>query len=270
MASSVLLYTIAGILVSSVLSFFVSQRRLDQCLRHFDGYKVTMVQKDGKRIWGKLVASASGVEFRYEQPYQLEDHVETSFVLFKGEFKTMHALVRYRDDMSRAHHLRWRRDKEHSFRPNFLAYQVRHVRNVLWSIKDGIGQAFMTVGSASANPALKAMAVQQGKNADSGPSFATSYDPLLERYIGRRAVVQVAVKERPPVEYVGTLKDYSPNSLELADLTIPDGGVARECDVIVLRSDSVLRHGAEPLKRGAKREAAATAPVSGPQRQKVK
>jgi hypothetical protein len=88
------------ILGSSLVGFFLNERRKDPCLKHFQDYLTTVHLKNGKKIWGRLDVQTSGVEFRYQGNYWDQDHVETSFILFKEEFNSIYAFFRFHSQLS--------------------------------------------------------------------------------------------------------------------------------------------------------------------------
>ena len=50
---------------------------------------MTLLEKDGKRVWGNLAVEASGLELVYSEDYLDKDHIETSYILFKEEYNSL-------------------------------------------------------------------------------------------------------------------------------------------------------------------------------------
>ena len=77
-------------------------------------------------------------------------------------------------------------------------------------------------------------------------SVGTSYEPLLERYIGHRVILQV-LKGDAILEYAGVLKDYTAGFLEVMDVNyrFGDDQSFKKGDLVVPRKHGIIRHLAE-------------------------
>ncbi len=77
-------------------------------------------------------------------------------------------------------------------------------------------------------------------------SVGTSFEPLLEKYIGRRVTLDL-IKGDEQFKYSGVLKDYTSNFIELMDVDYKakKDQPARKADLVVLRKYGVVRHLAE-------------------------
>jgi len=74
-------------------------------------------------------------------------------------------------------------------------------------------------------------------------SIGTSYEPLLERYIGHRVVFQVSRGDQT-MEHCGILKEYTADFIEIMDVdyaTQPEQAL-QKADLIVPRARGVVRH----------------------------
>ena len=71
----------------------------------------------------------------------------------------------------------------------------------------------------------------------------TSFEPLLEKYIGCRVVLEL-VKGDKIVKCFGVLKDYTSEFIEIMDVNynIKEDQLARKADLVALRSYGVVRH----------------------------
>ena len=77
-------------------------------------------------------------------------------------------------------------------------------------------------------------------------SIGTSYEPLLERHIGRKVVIEV-VKNEGVSKYRGILKEYTSEFIELMDVDYrgrPDDA-SRPADILVPRKYGIVRHFSE-------------------------
>ena len=77
-------------------------------------------------------------------------------------------------------------------------------------------------------------------------SVGTSYEPILERYIGKKVVLAMISGEKK-VELAGILKDYTTEFITLLDIAYnTEGGErARNADILIPRSIGQVRHSGE-------------------------
>jgi len=78
---------------------------------------------------------------------------------------------------------------------------------------------------------------------DLASSVATSFEPLLEKYIGRMVVLEL-LKGDKIIEYHGVLKDYTAQFIEIMDVDykLKDDEPARKADLVVPRQYGIVRH----------------------------
>jgi hypothetical protein len=73
-------------------------------------------------------------------------------------------------------------------------------------------------------------------------SVATSYEPLLERHIGKKVVLEI-LKGDKILELVGVLKDYTSTFIEVIDSNYTQAdNSSRKADLVVLRKYATVRH----------------------------
>ncbi len=70
-----------------------------------------------------------------------------------------------------------------------------------------------------------------------------SFEPLLERYIGRMVVLELAKGDKI-LEYPGVLKEYTADFVELMDVdySTKEDQPKRKANLVVLRKYGVVRH----------------------------
>lgn len=80
-------------------------------------------------------------------------------------------------------------------------------------------------------------------NQDIAGSIGTSFEPLVEKYIGRRVVIDV-IKGEDVLQYSGVLKDYTSVFIEILDVDYraSDDQSDQKADVAVSRKHGVVRH----------------------------
>ena len=77
-------------------------------------------------------------------------------------------------------------------------------------------------------------------------SAGTSFEPLLERYIGNNVVLEM-IKGEKILEYCGVLKEYTADFVEIMDVdyAAKEDQPARKADLVVPRKHGLIRHLAE-------------------------
>jgi len=260
MLSNTIWLTILFILAVSLVIMVLNRRTKDRCLKDFDGFLATMNDKKGKRLYGRLKVYTTGLEFYYRDDHVDKDgHIETSSILYKQEFNAMWVILRFHDELSPKNQVRRQRQLQRSFHPGFHRRIARGTRNLMINLKDALTDITSTVLStvSTSSPAAKVMATQQKQVSRAQTELVgyagTAYDPILERHIGRRVVLEITTPLNVVEEHVGILKEYSSDFLEVMGLNYRDGERVRECDVIVPRSHSFIRHSNEPIRSRVKK-----------------
>ena len=253
--SNTIWITILFILGVSLLVMILNRRMRDRCLKDFDGFLSTMVDNNGKRLWGRLKVYTTGLEFVYRNEHvDKEGHIETSSILYKQEFTSLFLVIRFHDELSEKNQARRIRQLNKSLHPKLHRRFVRSTRNLMVNLKDALTDITSAVVSSisSANPAAKVFTGQQRQLTKAQTELVgyagTAYDPILERHIGSQVVIEITNPSNIVEEHVGILKEYSADFLEVMGIKYKDEDVIRECDIIVPRTHSVIRHSNEPIK----------------------
>ena len=252
-SSNTLSITVIFIVLATFIGALVRKRNRDKCLKDFSGYLVTLEKTGGKTIWGKLRIENTGIELFYETVHtDSEGHKESSYILYKQEYSNIGALLRFHDLLSKGDKIRRDKDLKHTYHPGFFRRLRRRIKNIFKTVRDSFMEVFNVLLSQvkKTTPAGTMLTsqdkyVSQMKRELIG-SVATAYEPLLERHIGRKVVLEL-VKGDKAIEVPGVLKDYTSEFIELMDVdyTIEQGSAPRGADIIVLRSCGIVRHLAE-------------------------
>ncbi len=104
-----------------------------------------------------------------------------------------------------------------------------------------IGQAKKTSG-AGAILTTQDKHISQMKQELVG-AVGTSFEPLLERHIGKRVVLEMNKGDKV-IEYPCILKDYTSEFMEVMDVyySTQEDQPARKADLVVLRKYGIIRH----------------------------
>ncbi len=245
--------TILFIIFAAGVGAFIRKRRKDKCLKDFEQNMVTLEDTSGKTIWGKLRVENTGLEFVYQEKQEDEQgHDEASYILYKYEYPKIGAVIRFHDELSDENKKAREKELEKTYHPTVLRRLKRKIKNVFKTIRDSVMEIVNLLISQAkkATPAGKMLTsqdkyVSQMKQELMG-SVGTSFEPLLERYIGHKVVLEM-IKGDKIFEYCGVLKDYTAEFIEIMDVNykIKEDQPARTADLVVPRKLGLIRHLAE-------------------------
>jgi len=231
MFDNTFLITMLIILVGVMVGGFLNGQRKDRGLAAFEGYDVTLERLDGRLMWGKMSLETTGIELQYAADVQDEQHIETSYVLYKDEFPQIQAIYRYCDEMNSEQWERREREIERAFHPGFWQRLRRRSRNFMNLASESLSQAIgIIVGQVRPRAGRYITDASASYLGDLGKNIVgyvgTKYDPLLERYVGTQVVVEVT-EGNTVYEHVGILKDYTADFLVILDVHYPNQSAFR-------------------------------------------
>ena len=245
--------TIIFIVLATAVGAFVRKRSRDKCLRDFEQNMVTLEDTAGKTIWGKLRVENTGLEFVYPDKQEDEQgHDEASYILYKYEYPKIGTVIRFHDELSERNKKGREKELKRTYHPGLWRRLKRRMLNVLRTVRDSVVEIINLLISQAkkATPAGKMLTsqdkyVSQMKQELMG-SMGSSYEPLLERYIGHKVVLEM-IKSDKIFEYCGVLKEYTAEFIEIMDVNykIKEDQPARTADLVVPRKLGVIRHLAE-------------------------
>ncbi len=225
MIDASLLVTLILIFTVTLVGSYLRARRRDPCLASFEGYHVTLQLADGKLVWGELKVEPTGLELFYRQAVRDDHHLESSYLLYADEFSQIQAIFRFADELSPENRERRAQDLRRSFRPNLWERTKREIRKFLNTARDSMSEVIGLVVGRVRKPAGRYIT-------DTGENYlkklgttvigyaGNNYDPLLERLIGCKVVVEV-LEGSELHEHVGIFKNYSSDFLEILDVQYP-------------------------------------------------
>ncbi len=212
--------------LAAFIGAILQSRAKDKVLHHFDGFHVTVEKKNGRIIWGTMKLHPSGMELIYKYDVLDEQgHIETSYMLYKGEYRELQGIYRYVDEMTEENKIRREKDLHESFHPGPLRLLRRRSRNFLNAAADAF-QAMIDMIIRTARPGGERIAFtgqrqlrRVGKNIVG--YVGNAFDPMMEEYIGEKVVVEVE-EDGVVYEMVGILKDYTSDFLEVLNVQHPE------------------------------------------------
>jgi len=243
--------TIIFIVLSTVIGAFVKGRMRDKCLLNFVGDLVNIELKDGKVIWGILRIEATGLELKYKEPYldKNDNHIETSFVIYKNEYPNIQCIVRFLNELDEESKAKRARFLNSISQQKGLRSIKRKIRNFFATVKDSVMEVVnLLIGRAKQMSGMGRVLSSQDKYVSQMQtgvfsSLNTSFEPLLEKHMGKKVILQLSRGEKI-VEYSGILKGYTAEFLELMemDYRCSEQEAPRKADIIVPRSIGLIRH----------------------------
>jgi hypothetical protein len=211
---------------------------------------VTLEDTEGKTIWGKLRVENTGLEFIYPAKHKDEQgHDEASYILYKYEYPRIGTVIRFHDELSEQNKKLREDELKKTYHPGLQRRTKRRMLNVFRTVRDSVVEIVNLLMSQAkkATPAGKMLTsqdkyVSQMKQELMG-SMGTSYEPLLERYIGHKVVLEM-IKGDKIFEYCGVLKEYTAEFIEIMDINyaVKDDQPARTADLVVPRKHALVRH----------------------------
>ena len=245
--------TIIFIVLSTVVAAFIRRRSRDKCLKDFSEAIVTLEETGSKIIWGKLNVENTGLEFIYPEKHEdKEGHDETSYILYKYEYPKIAALIRFHDQLGESNKRKREKELNRTYHPGLLRRLKRRIQNAFKTVRDSVMEVLnMLISQAKkASPAGAVLTSQdkyvtQMKQELMG-SMGASYEPLLERYIGNRVVLEL-IRADTIFEYCGVLKEYTADFIEVMDVDYKakEDEPPRKADMVVPRKYGIIRHLAE-------------------------
>ncbi len=242
--------TIIFIVLATVVAAFIRRRSRDKCLKDYSRNMVTLEETSGKTIWGRLRVENTGLEFVYPTRHEdKEGHNEMSYILYKHEYPNIAALIRYYDELSERNKKEREKELKRTYHPGLMRRLKRKIQNVFKTVKDSVMEVVNLLMSQAkkATPAGAVLSSQDKylsqMKQELMSSVGTSDEPLLERYIGNRVVLEL-IKGDKIFEYCGVLKEYTAEFIEVMDVNykVKEDQPARKADLVVPRKLGVVRH----------------------------
>ncbi len=243
--------TILLIVLTALIGAFTSRVKRDKCLYDFNNDPVTLEKITGKvTAKGILKVESTGLEFIYpvEKINPENNFLQTSFLFYKYEYPQIQALIRFQDELSDDGKKKRDHDLRRVYKPSILRRTRRRMQNIFKTLSDSlkeVGNAllshFQKGGSGAAIFKSQDKYLKQ-INQNLVESVGSSYDKLLEKYIGHKIVFDM-IKGEKVTQYSGILKDYTAKYLEILDVhyAVEDKEV-RLADIIVPQTLGIVRH----------------------------
>jgi len=245
--------TIIFIVLAALVGAFIRRICRDKCLKDFSWNMVTMEETSGKIVWGKLRVENTGLEFIYPQKHKDEDgHDEASYILYKYEYPNLYALIRFHDELCERNKKEREKELKRTYHPNVLRRTKRKIINIFKTVRDSVMEVVsLLISQAKKATSAGTVLTSQDKYVSQMQqevigTVGTSYEPLLERYIGHKVVLDL-IKGDKILEYCGVLKEYTAEFVEVMDVDykLKEDQPVRKADLVVPRKLGTIRHHGE-------------------------
>jgi hypothetical protein len=219
-ASTIFYLTLLFIFLTAIVTTLVTRYSRDKCLKLFHRYHVTLERGRGSTTWGKLKVFSSGVELLYDHPYtDIRGHRKTSTMLYQADLdNNVLCLLRHHEELSDKQQALREKQVRRTFNPGPQRRAWRSIRNIFNALKDGFNAAFGAIVSqvSRMNPGSAVLTTQANQVTQIGQTllnkFGNAFEPLLEQYIGRPVIIDIADAINPnnvSNQFTGYLADYT-------------------------------------------------------------
>ena len=220
------LITILIILLVATIAALIKARHRDRCLKTLDGYRVTLAEKGGNLTWGEVLVLTTGMEVEYVAPVVSEQgFVERSYLFYKDQYAGMDGVYLCPEGLPEEQREKRLKYLHRVSNPGPFRRLRRRIRNWVGMIRDAVIQSMGLIMGVVSKGRAQAGAVlsrdEQGfkkLSADIVGQTGNAYDPLLERHLFRRVVVDVT-REGTTHSYCGRLADYTADFVQVVDAT---------------------------------------------------
>jgi len=243
--------TILIILAAALISAFSRRVKRDKCLYDFNNDPVSLEKITGKiTAKGILKVENTGLEFIYPEEITNEEknHVHSSYIFYKYEFPQIQALIRFNDELSKQGKKATEKELKKTYKPSVIKKFRRKIQNIFKTISDSLTElANAMVAHFQKSSVSGAILKSQDKylkqiNQNLIESVGSSFDPLLEKYIGHKIVFDL-IKGENVHQYSGILKNYTANYIEILDVLYEtENSDYRKADIIVPQKIGIIRH----------------------------
>ena len=242
--------TIIFVVATTLIAAFVRGRIKDRCLKDFSGSLITLQDTANRLMWGSLRVESTGLELVYADAHKdTKGHKETSYIIYKQEYPTIKALVRYHDKLDDKAKQEREIELEKTYHPGALRKLKRKFRNFLNTFRNSVIEIVnLFVGQVKKTGTGGRILAGQDKHLSQmqqelTPAAGTAYEPLLERHIGKKVVLEI-LEGKEFIEYPCILKEYTAEFIEVMDISyrIKEGDTPQIADLVMPRKYGLIRH----------------------------
>jgi hypothetical protein len=156
--------------------------------------------------------------------------------------------------MNEKNHTRRARTMKKAYHPSFMRRLGRSINNFFRTIKDAMMDIFtqlsgkLTSISGENSMVNKSTSYTKKINQELVSAMDSSYDPILEKYIGNVVVAEVTYDDSL-IKMTGVLKDYTAKYYEIWDVDLSVDDTEERCDVLLPAATCKIRHTGEMVEK---------------------
>ncbi len=214
---NILIATVVIIFFTALLSRIV--QRFDRVLKSIRNFHVTIVRKDGKRMWGNAKMYTNGMKLLFSKPFQSSGGAWVdSYIFYQSELDDLKLIYRYHDELSPANKQRRLLEVKKVSKPGNLRRALRKFRNFISNFQEAISETlgvFLNRMKSNSAELIKANEKHLKKVGSTAIGAAgKEYDQILENHINKKVVISVN-DGTSKQEFAGFLGEYSAKWLAL-------------------------------------------------------
>jgi hypothetical protein len=246
--------TILFIIVSTLIIAFIKRVHVDKTLKEFKDDFVHLFMHDKSQKAGKLDVANTGMEILYKTTNENQHLGEMSYILYRAEYSKIAFIARYAKDMNEKNRVCRTRTMKKAYHPHLLRRMGRSINNFFRTIKDAMMDIFtqlsgkLTSISGENSVINKSSSYTKKINQELVSTMDSSYDPILEKYIGNVVVAEVTYGDSL-TKVTGVLKDYTAKYYEIWDVDLTVDDTKERCDVLLPAATCKIRHIGERVEK---------------------
>ena len=231
--------TIIIISLSGFIGAFIKGKKKDRCLKQLNmsNMHIIKMNKEENDILGRLNIEANCMEIKLNDNTKKEN-----LILYKNEYILINKIIRYTELQNEKEKKERTIEITKIINPSLFRKMKRTI-NIFFNItKDAIFELSETMLSKTKLSSLNQTEfVESIKNHTSQSASMSSYQPIWERYIGKKVVLEQIINNIK-IEHSGVLKEYSANYILLFDVSLENENQIQNSDIIFPRENSVIRN----------------------------
>jgi hypothetical protein len=212
--------TILFILLAAVVAVIIRRVKRDNCLKSFEHNNVEIEKLDSSVLRGNLNQENTGLEITFKD---INDNILTR-LLYKYEYDNIFLIIR--DPKKQTDKLKNKIQKERKAQSNQRRslHFGRKIFNILKTLKDSLMEIvnLMLTQTKKTGPVGDIITTQDAYvnkiKAELAGTVNNSFEPLLEKYIYRKVLVEV-LKNNDVFNITGILTKYTANFIRINNMT---------------------------------------------------
>ena len=214
-----LVATVLIIFFTALLSRIVQKQ--DRVLKSIKGFHITIVKRNGKRMWGVVKIYTNGMELLFTKPFQSSGGSWVdSYLFYQPDMDDVKLICRYHDELSPENQKTRIIEIEKVSKPGNLRRLLRKLRNFISNFQDAISETLSVFLNRFKSNAAEIVKANEKRLKQVGTSainaVSKEYDPILEYHINKKVVISV-INGESKQEFTGYLGEYSIKWMALID-----------------------------------------------------